>query len=77
MSGVAERVAAGAAYLDDREPGWWERIDMDRLDMSAECLCVLGQLATDLETPLWAAIVMSFGLRRYRSFLVFDGDQEK
>ena len=64
MSAVARRVAAGAAYLDEREPGWWERIDLDRLNMSAECGCVLGQLATDLETPLWSAIVWEFGLRR-------------
>lgn len=65
MSAIAKRVAAGAAFLDEREPGWWERIDLDRLDMSSECRCVLGQLATDLETSIWTAIVLQFGLRRH------------
>jgi hypothetical protein len=64
MSGVAARVAAGVAYLDEREPGWWQRIDLNRLVMSAECRCVLGQLATDLEVYGWKEIVREFGLRQ-------------
>ena len=63
MSTVAERVAAGAAFLDEREPGWCKRIDPDRLDMSAECRCVLGQLTTDLEDPWWSDITAKFGIR--------------
>jgi hypothetical protein len=44
----AERVAAGAAYLDEHDPDWWradtERaIDLGTLDMQAYQDCVLGQ----------------------------------
>lgn len=44
-STIAERVAAGATFLDEREPGWWRRIDVDRLSISDSCNCILGQLA--------------------------------
>jgi hypothetical protein len=43
MSTVAERVANGAAFLDGREPGWWERIDLDDLEMGSQCGCVLSE----------------------------------
>lgn len=43
---IAERVAAGAEWLDQHEPGWVERIDLDRLDLASACRCVLGQLDT-------------------------------
>jgi hypothetical protein len=49
MTTVAERVAKGAAFLDEREPGWDARIDLDTLDLQAPCRCVLGQLATHLD----------------------------
>ena len=41
---IAERVAAGAAFLDEREPGWDKRIDLDKLSIGSGCNCVLGQL---------------------------------
>jgi hypothetical protein len=49
---VAVRVAAGAAFLDEREPGWADRIDLDQLDLSSDCRCVLGQLHGDYGTGL-------------------------
>lgn len=53
---IAERVAAGAAWLDEHDPGWWrtdapedpslgrdaQPIDLDRLDLASPCMCVLG-----------------------------------
>ena len=44
MNTIAERVAAGAAFLDEREPDWWRRIDVKRLELASSCQCVLGQL---------------------------------
>ncbi len=43
---IAERVAAGVAWLDDVLPDWWKthEIDLDALDMSDGCQCVVGQL---------------------------------
>lgn len=48
MSTVTERVAAGAAFLDKRDPGWWvpgtERaIDLGTLSIASASQCVLGQ----------------------------------
>lgn len=34
-SDLAARAAAGAKFLDEKEPGWWSRIDLSNLDMSA------------------------------------------
>jgi hypothetical protein len=48
MSTIAERVARGAALLDEREPGWWQRIDLSKLDLASTCRCVLGQLWIDM-----------------------------
>lgn len=48
MTAVAEatighRVEAGAAWLDEHRPGWWQRTDVDMLAMHSRCRCVLGQ----------------------------------
>ena len=48
MSTITERVAAGAAYLDEHDPDWWradvERaIDLATLNLSHGDACVLGQ----------------------------------
>lgn len=48
MTTIAERVAAGAAFLDEHDPDWWrpdaERaIDLSTLRLSSPRSCVLGQ----------------------------------
>lgn len=48
MTDVAERVAAGAEFLDEHDPDWWrpgvERpIDLDALDLADAASCILGQ----------------------------------
>jgi hypothetical protein len=53
-STVAERVAAGAAWLDEHEPGWETLMNVLDLDMSVGCRCVLGQLyAAAAEDSNW------------------------
>jgi hypothetical protein len=37
-------VERGAALLDERLPGWYEKIDLDKLDLASCENCVLGQL---------------------------------
>lgn len=44
---AAERVAAGAAFLDQNWPQWWVEIDEDNLNLASACNCVLGQLGVD------------------------------
>lgn len=41
---AAGRVRRGAELLDRQIPDWAGRIDTERLDLSDDCLCVLGQL---------------------------------
>jgi hypothetical protein len=41
---VNKVVAAGAAALDDRRPGWEREIDLGTLELDDSCRCVLGQL---------------------------------
>lgn len=48
MNPITERVAAGAAFLDSHDPGWWRAdvewaIDLDALDLMNGERCVLGQ----------------------------------
>jgi hypothetical protein len=48
VSTVGERVALGAAFLDQHDPEWWradvERpIDLAALDLASGSMCVLGQ----------------------------------
>jgi hypothetical protein len=61
---ITERVAKGAAFLDESEPSWWQVIDLDALDMEQGCNCVLGQLHpsnTDEELHYLGAL-FQFGL---------------
>ena len=43
----ATSAARGAAYLDNRRPGWHNEIDVDNLDLRSLDACVLGQLYGD------------------------------
>ena len=43
MSTITERVAAGAALLDEHKPGWWQHTDLGRLNIGSSCDCMFGQ----------------------------------
>ena len=38
-----KRVARGVAFLDEREPGWRERVNIETLDVSSGLRCPLAQ----------------------------------
>lgn len=44
---IEDRVAAGAAWLDERIPEWVEQIDLFALRLSDGCRCILGQTFGD------------------------------
>lgn len=44
LSGAIKRVNRGAAYLDEVDPAWHERIDPETLELRSGESCVLGQL---------------------------------
>jgi hypothetical protein len=41
---LQKRVGMGAIFLNSVKPGWWEQIDLERLDMLDTRLCLCGQL---------------------------------
>jgi len=41
---MMERVEQGVRFLDVRVPGWYEMIDVERLDIRNKYACVLGQV---------------------------------
>jgi hypothetical protein len=43
MTPASERVAAGAKLLDEKRPGWWERVTR-KLELQQPCGCILGQV---------------------------------
>mgnify|MGYP001564744249 FL=1 len=63
-------VERGAEVLDRVYPGWWRKIDLDRLDMKDCSDCLLGQLYGDYrsglvkiglpERPIWESIEWGF-----------------
>lgn len=50
----AERVARGAALLDEKRPGWFRAVDLDGLELSSCEACVLGQLFGGYVAGTWA-----------------------
>jgi hypothetical protein len=44
MEEASQRVARGAAFLDEADPGWYRRVDATTLELSSGSACVLGQL---------------------------------
>lgn len=47
-----KRVERGAAYLDDVDPGWHDRVDPSTLELADGSACVLGQLHGDFRLGL-------------------------
>jgi hypothetical protein len=41
---LEERVQRGAQLLDEKYPGWADRIDLRSFSISSPWLCILGQL---------------------------------
>jgi hypothetical protein len=44
MSNVAERVSAGIALLDEKAPGWRDKINLATLNIRNTRECILGQV---------------------------------
>lgn len=45
-------VSEGAQWMDENRPGWYERINLDELDMRRGDRCILGQIDGLYETSL-------------------------
>lgn len=67
---AAERVAAGAAWLDEYVPGWWTRVTLPQLSLEDKCACVLGQVFSNEA----AAYVKEHGDDFDACKIIFDDD---
>lgn len=47
IAAISERVAAGAAWLDNHVPDWRNKVEVRNLEMDSTCNCVLGQVFED------------------------------
>lgn len=82
MSTITERTERGAALLDARRPGWWQRIDLDRLDLSDTCDCVAGQISGGVYITDWTLAMEALGLetpalQAAHGFDATDGDGDR
>ena len=41
---IKNRVIKGAKFLDTKMPGWYNKIDISRLNINNSCNCIIGQL---------------------------------
>src|SRR6266516_3369909 len=75
----AERVAAGAALLDQHQPGWERQIDVEGMDLASAEDDVLGQLHGSFDEGLDALLALDAApdaIARSDAFAVahgFDG----
>ena len=46
---INDAVARGAALLDEKAPGWIDKIDLSTLNIASDRLCILGQVYEDYE----------------------------
>lgn len=62
--GIDERVAKGAAWLDEHCPNWITRIDLELLDIELPTLCVLGQ-SFGLDNGGWIRLMDKHDMSQY------------
>ena len=60
LDAARARASRGALLLDDRDPGWAERVDPGSLHLSDGSACVLGQLWGEYRQGLGRARVLDF-----------------
>lgn len=54
----SDLVENGVSYLNGHNPGWLEKIDLERLDLGRNCNCILGQLYGHYSNAFWAGFGM-------------------
>lgn len=67
---IDERVARGVALLDEKESGWREKVDADRLDMGTCNNCIFGQVYGNIAIGLRKMGLVDGDLK----FIAYDED---
>ena len=57
-------VARGIQFLDEVAPGWFHKVDMERLDITYADCCVLGQVFRTSESGFWQTFDLT--VEKYR-----------
>lgn len=70
VTALRERVEAGVNLLDQKVPGWAERIDVYTLNIASTRCCVLGQLFGDFGLGLFKLYLEPTGSKHFG----FEGD---
>lgn len=71
-----KNVTKGAHLLDDHWPGWASKIDLNKLKMVSNKLCILGQLATHKGTTA-EKLTVQYGIAGDSVALHgFEGDED-
>lgn len=60
---IPDRVEAGVRLLDSEIPDWWQRINLDRLDIACCFRCVVGQLYGDYDDGVETLELDLFGYK--------------
>lgn len=71
---IRERVERGVTLLDDNVPGWRDRVDPVRLDVTDAFRCILGQVFDEGEFATYAGFwigIRELGL--HDEILIADG----
>lgn len=74
VNALRENVERGAAMLDGNRPGWWKRINLERLMLEDCHRCVLGQLTGDYgsgEADLLVGWIPPYACGRYDVMVSF------
>jgi hypothetical protein len=74
VSTISERVARGAAWLDEQRPGWVDEIDLHDLALASPCRCILGQIFGDFDDVKMRG-PMARGFNAYKSD--YDGEMRE
>jgi hypothetical protein len=62
MKQIPEEVKAGMALLDEKAPGWREKVDLDKLNMGGCVRCILGQIYGHFDEGLTALGICEVGV---------------
>lgn len=65
---ITERVANGAAWLDENKPGWERIIELADLKLENTCQCVLGQLFQEEAGIVSYKGAWAYGKYQYRGY---------
>lgn len=75
MATVQERIARGMALLDEKLPGWKERVNLARLDMSSQTYGLLEQLFDGYMKGL-RALGLAFATGQQYGFDIRNDDED-